>query len=190
MSQARVSLLSVEQSLKAAEAVGANPQMAELNVFRGLLHHPPSAKAVGDLLISLLFRGQFDARLRELVIMRLGWETGSVYEWTQHWRVATELGIAAEDLLAVRDWRNSDRFDATDRAVLAATDETLSGGAISRDTWSDLEATLGDPEDPTVLIELVLCIGNWRMISSVLRSLEIPLEDGVEPWPPDGRAPA
>jgi hypothetical protein len=27
------------------------------------------------------------------------------------------------------------------------------------------------------------------MISSLLRSLEIPLEDGVEAWPPDGRQP-
>ena len=43
--------------------------------------------------------------------------------------------------------------------------------------------------DSVDAIELVAAIGNWRMISSVLRSLEIPLEEGVVPWPPDGKVP-
>jgi alkylhydroperoxidase family enzyme len=189
MTEPRVPLLSKEAAAKAAEQVGVLPQMAELNVFRALLHQPAVAKAVQDLLISLLFRGSFDARLRELIIMRLGWQTGSVYEWTQHWKVAVELGVAEEDLLAVRDWKASDRFSDADRAVLTATDETLEAGAISRETWAALETQVGDPNDPRVLIELVAAIGTWRMISSVLRSLEIPLEDGVALWPPDGKIP-
>lgn len=186
MAESRVPLLDKEAAAKAAEVVGVLPQMAELNIFRALLHQPKVAKAVQDLLITLLFRGSLDARLRELVIMRLGWQTGSVYEWTQHWKVAVELGVSEEDLLAVRDWRASDRFNEADRAVLAATDETLADGAISPGTWADLESQIGDA---SVLIELVAAIGNWRMISSVLRSLEIPLEEGVEPWPPDGKIP-
>jgi alkylhydroperoxidase family enzyme len=189
MANARVPLLAKEAAEKAAKTVDVLPQMAELNVFRALLHQPKVAKAVQDLLISLLFRGKLDARLRELVIMRLGWQTGSVYEWTQHWKVAVELGVPEEELLAVRDWKASDRFSDADRAVLAATDETLEAGAISPDTWTTLESEIGDPNDPTVLIELVAAIGTWRMISSVLRSLEIPLEDGVALWPPDGEIP-
>ena len=189
MAEPRVPLLAKEAAAKAAEEVGLLPQMAELNVFRALLHQPKVAKAVQDLLVSLLFRGSLDARLRELLIMRLGWQTGSVYEWTQHWRVALELGVSDQDLLAVRDWRASDRFSAADRAGLAATDETLEAGAISPGTWAALEKEIGDPYDPSVLIELVAAIGTWRMISSVLRSLEIPLEDGVDQWPPDGKIP-
>lgn len=189
MAEARVPLLSKEAAAKAAEQIGVLPQMAELNVFRALLQQPPVAKAVQDLLISLLFRGSLDARLRELVIMRLGWQTGSVYEWTQHWKVAVELGVSEDDLLAVRDWKHSDRFSDADRAVLTATDETLEAGAISQTTWAALEKEIGDTSDPTVLIELVAAIGTWRMISSVLRSLEIPLEDGVALWPPDGKVP-
>jgi hypothetical protein len=40
-----------------------------------------------------------------------------------------------------------------------------------------------------VLIELVTAIGAWRMIASILRTLQVPLEDGVASWPPDGRSP-
>jgi hypothetical protein len=40
-----------------------------------------------------------------------------------------------------------------------------------------------------VLVELVTAISAWRMIASILQSLEIPLEDDVVSWPPDGQAP-
>ena len=33
--------------------------------------------------------------------MRIGWRQGSVYEWTQHWRVARMLEIPEDDLLGV-----------------------------------------------------------------------------------------
>lgn len=186
MTTPRIEPLPAEEALAIAEKVGVLPRMAELGIFRILLRQPVVAKAVQDLLIALLFRGSLDVRLRELLIMRLGWATGSVYEWTQHWRVATELEVAEQDLLGVRDWRGSDRFDARDRAVLAATDETLRDGRISDATWSECARYLPSPAEQ---IELVAAIGNWRMISSVLRSLEVPLEDGVAPWPPDGAKP-
>ena len=70
--------------------------------------------------------------------------------------------------------------------MLAATDETLATGTISPETWAACEANIAGREE---LLELVAAIGTWRMISSLLRSLEIPLEDGVEPWPPDGQQP-
>ena len=53
----------------------------------------------------MLWHGALDSRLRELVIMRIGWLTACDYEWTQHWRVASGLGVPAEDLLGVRDWQ-------------------------------------------------------------------------------------
>jgi DNA-binding IclR family transcriptional regulator len=43
--------------------------------------------------------------------------------------------------------------------------------------------------DEAGLVELVVAIGNWTLFARLLPSLEVPLEDGVEPWPPDGRTP-
>jgi alkylhydroperoxidase family enzyme len=185
-SEARVPRLTIEEAKAAAETIGLPAQMAELSVFRVLLRHPELTKAVFGLLSQLLFRGKLDARLRELVILRIGWATKSEYEWTQHWRVAKQLGVSDADMLAVRDWRGFAGFGAAERAVLAATDETLESGAISPEIWRACEAALGSAEN---LLELVAAIGNWRLFSSLLRSLEIPLEDGVASWPPDGRKP-
>lgn len=187
MTEARVPRLSGDEARAAADAVGVPAVMADLSVFQVLLRNPRVAKALQDMLNALLWQGELDVRLRELVIMRIGWVTGSVYEWTQHWRVATGLGLAAEDLVGVRDWRAYARFGPAERAVLAATDETLATGTISAATWAECERHVGGAAE---LIELVVAIGNWRLFSSLLRSLEIPLEDGVAPWPPDGKPPS
>jgi len=180
-------MLDRTEAVRLAEAAGVSAQLAPLSVFRVLLKNPGVAKALNGTLAALLFSGNtLDPRLRELVIMRIGWVTGSVYEWTQHWRVARQIDIPEANLIAVRDWRQAPRFSAADRAVLAATDETLTDGKISDATWAECCRHLATDAER---IELVIAIGHWTLFSQLLKSLEIPLEDGVEPWPPDGRAP-
>ncbi|QYG94450.1 carboxymuconolactone decarboxylase family protein [Iamia sp. SCSIO 61187] len=183
---ARIPMLDVDAAHAAAAGVGVPEGMARLSVFKVLLRHEDLAARVNGLLHQLLWNGSLEPRRRELIIMRIGWRQGSVYEWTQHWRVARMLEIPEDDLLGVRDWKASDRFDRADRAVLAATDETLGGGAISARTWAELEATVPDEK---ARLEVVLAIANWSMFAQLLRTLEVPLEDGVDPWPPDGAVP-
>jgi alkylhydroperoxidase family enzyme len=187
VTEARVPRLPVEVARAAAAAVGVPEYMADLSIFQVLLRHPSLAKRFSDLLGTMLFRGKLDARLRELAIMRIGWLTSSDYEWAQHWRVALGLGISAADLLGVRDWRSYDAFGPAERAVLAATDEVVRDGAVGPATWEECERHVS--RDPAVLVELVMAIAGWRLVATVLASLEVPLEDGVESWPPDGVPP-
>lgn len=186
--EARVPRLPVEEAKAAADEAGVPDYMAELAIFQVLLNHPRLARVVNDLLATMLWHGVLDSRLRELVIMRIGWLTASDYEWTQHWRVALGLGVSGEDLLGVRDWRGHHGFGAAERAVLAATDDVVRDGSVSADSWAACRRELG--AGAAVLVELVTAIGAWRMIASILHSLEVPLEEGVASWPPDGRAPS
>jgi alkylhydroperoxidase family enzyme len=178
-------MLDVDAALAAGSAAGVPDQLAELSIFRVLLRRERLAKATSDLLLSLLFGGSLDARLRELVIMRIGWRTGSAYEWTQHWRVATDLGVSPDDLLALREDEVT-ALGPLERAVVAATDEALDGRRISDETMGDLRRHLDDD----AVLELVAAIGTWSMVSTVLRSLDVPLEEGVAAWPPEGVGPA
>ena len=183
----RVPLLPVDEAKAAADEAGVPDYMAELSIFQVLLNHPRLARTFNDMLATMLWHGALDPRLRELVIMRIGWLTACDYEWTQHWRVASGLGISAEDLLGVRDWPSHQEFGAAERAVLAATDDVVRDGAVSAESWAACERELQG--DTTVLIELVTAIGAWRMVASMLHSLGVPLEHGVSSWPPDGRSP-
>ncbi|MHA7651299.1 carboxymuconolactone decarboxylase family protein [Mycobacterium sp. ML4] len=185
---ARIPPLPVDEARAAADEAGVPDYMAELSIFQVLLHHPRLAGVFNDLLATMLWHGALDRRLRELVIMRIGWLTRCTYEWTQHWRVASGLGVSDEDLLGVRDWAGHNGFGAIERAVLAATDDVVRDGVVSATSWAACQRELGG--DRTVLIELVTAIGAWRMVASILQSLQVPLEEGVSPWPPDGTAPA
>ena len=180
----RIPFLSVEEAQRLGKEYGVPSSMAHLNVFRVMLNHPELAAAVSNLLATLLYKAnKLDHRLRELIIMRIAWRTGSVYEWTQHWRVAEALGIDGAAVLAVRDWQDANGLDEADRAVLAATDETIDNGRISDATWAECSAHLSSEAER---IELVLAISNWRLFSEMFQSLRIPLEEGVDHWPPDG----
>lgn len=183
----RVPLLPVDEAKAAADEAGVPDYMAELSIFQVLLNHPRLARTFNDMLATMLWHGALDPRLRELVIMRIGWLTECDYEWTQHWRVASGLGVCADDLLGVRNWPNYQGFGPAERAVLAATDDVVCDGAVSPESWAACERELQG--DTTVLIELVTAIGAWRMVASILQSLKVPLEDGVSSWPPEGQAP-
>jgi alkylhydroperoxidase family enzyme len=182
----RVPMVSLEHARELGEAMGMPARRTQSEAFRTVANNPGVARVAFGQLMQLLENNKLDTRLRELMIMRIGWVTGSAYEWTNHWRVATTAGVPPEDVLAVRDWRNSPRLNPADRAVLAATDECLAGKSISDAAWAAVAEHLPDPAQQ---VEFIIAMGNWMMFSLLFRNLRIPLADGVTVWPPDGLAP-
>jgi alkylhydroperoxidase family enzyme len=187
MTECRVDILPLEEAKTRAESVEMIGAFAELNIFRVMLHRPKTAKALSDLLVSLLFGAALDDRLRELLIMRIGWSTGSNYEWTQHWKIAREqFGCSDQDLLELRgDWRTSTHFGDDEKILLTAVDVLLTEGALSAELTRQCIEHFG--RDAT--IEIATAVGTWGLVSKVARSLQIPLEEGIASWPPDGKQP-
>ena len=58
---------------------------------------------------------------------------------------------------------------------------------MCEDAWSACAQEIGD--EPAVLVEITAVIATWRMVSTFLRSTEVPLETGVASWPPAGTPP-
>lgn len=181
----RVPMVSLDRARELGDAMGMPARRTQSEAFRVVANNPGVARVAFGQLMQLLESNKFETRLRELMIMRIGWVTGSAYEWTQHWRVATTAGIPPEDILAVRDWRASDRLTAADRAILAATDECLAGGSISDAAWAEVTAHVTSPAEQ---VEFVIAMGNWMAFSLLFRTLRIPLAEGMMVWPPDGLA--
>ena len=180
----RIPMLAEDEARAIGKEVGAPSTMAGLNVFRTISHHPELAGVVAKQLAMLLYRGnKLDERLRELIIMRIGWRTGAMYEWTQHWPVSLRIGLSEEEILAVRDPANATCLGAAELAVLAATDDVLDNGGVGEAAWQACGKHLHTNEER---LELVAAICNWNTFSIMLKSLHIGLEDGVAAWPPDG----
>jgi len=122
-----------------------------------------------------LLYGSLPSRLSELVILRTAYRFDGLYEWAQHIEMGQARGVTLEEIEALgadratldaRDW------DPLERAALHAVDETRDEGAVSDATWDELAAHL----DEAGLIELLMLIAHYMMLTTVLRSLRMELE--------------
>ncbi len=126
-----------------------------------------------------LLSGSLPGRLRELVILRTAARFGGRYEWAQHLELGVLQGITWAEMAALVDFDGGpDAVEWTplERAALRAVDETAADGAVGDATWEALAEDLRESE----LIELLMLIAHYEMLTSVLRSLRIELEPRAE----------
>jgi 4-carboxymuconolactone decarboxylase len=126
-----------------------------------------------------LLAGSLPGRLRELVILRTAARFGGRYEWAQHLELGALQGITRTEMAALVDFDgglDAVEWAPVERAALQAVDETADDGAVGDATWGALAAQLRESE----LIELLMLIAHYEMLTSVLRSLRIELEPRAE----------
>ena len=163
-------------ALRQSMGPAADPYLAgdaELPTVLGtLLHHPRLAEPFLTYNFTLLGRPTLDARLRELVILRIAWTCRAPYEWAQHVRIAFEMGItqAAVERLAADDV--GEEWTALERSVLRAADELLVDHEIGDATWDQLATQL----DEAQLVELLFVAGTYRALAMVFNSLRLELD--------------
>jgi alkylhydroperoxidase family enzyme len=179
-----IPLLPVEEAKRRGKEAGVPDNLAGINVFRAMLQNPPAASRVANFLTTMLFEGKLDQRIRELVILRIGWRLKSEYEFCQHVAVAKRIKMSEQDILGVRDPDACTSYNELDRAVIRMTDELIERAEISPAT----RAIISRSFTPEQMVELLLAVGNWTMFAIFLKNAEIPLDAGVPSWP-EGRAP-
>jgi alkylhydroperoxidase family enzyme len=177
-------LISIDEAARLGKKLGIERLFATSNVFRGLLNSPTATAGFFGLASTLLFHNKVADRTRELVILRVGWRTGSEYVFCQHVRASRELGMPDIEILGVRDPQRCQAYSETDVAVLRLADELHERAEVTRSTWAVLEKEFTSEE----LVELLLIGGFWRMAAGFLKSAKIQLDTGVPSWP-EGRKP-
>ncbi len=129
-----------------------------------------------------LLPGSLPGRLRELVILRTAYRFDGRYEWAQHLELGAAQGITRAEMVLLgggdgpTGGLDAAEWSPLERAALRAVDETAADGAVSDATWDALAAELSESE----LIELLMLIGHYLMLTTVLRSLRIQLEPRAE----------
>ncbi len=108
-----------------------------------------------------------EPRLRELLILRVAWRTGSGYEWNQHHRMGGDEGLGAAQLAAVSEGPADPVWTHTERALLTAVDEMIDHFEVSDRTW----ATLAEAFAPAQLFELLFVVGGYLALAAVLNSI-------------------
>jgi 4-carboxymuconolactone decarboxylase len=163
-------------SPEAAETLSKLPSLdgRPLNLFRTLAHHPPLLKrftALGGVFLAL---NQLPARQREIVILRVAWRTGAVYEFGQHTRIGLTCGLEEDEVTRVAR-SGTAGWQPADAALLDAVDDLHAHDRVGDDRWAELAGRYTEAE----LLELLALIGFYRMTAGILNSAGVESEGGV-----------
>jgi alkylhydroperoxidase family enzyme len=141
-----------------------------INIYKLLLHSPALAESWFAYNNAVRWKTELDGRLRELVIIRIGFISGVDYIVRQHVpALAIAEGLTLDECEALKDWRPSNRFSECDRAALAYTDAMTREIRVPDLVYGPLKGFFSQRQ----IVELTVLIGTYNMHARVLQALEI-----------------
>lgn len=129
----------------------------------------------------LLDKGHLTIREREIVILRVCANNRSEYEWGVHVSMlAARASLTPEQVAATcsrdieaRCWSDNEHL------LLRMCDELYVGTTLSEALYRELAAVY----TPEALLELILLSGNYRTVSVLTNTLQMPLEPYAARFP-------
>lgn len=143
------------------------------NIFRMMANAPTSLKPFILLATSILVQSAFDARKRELVILRIAHVTRSYYEWVQHVRIALIVGVTQEEIDRIAVDGDVQGFDEETNLLFRVAEEISLNVRLSDDALQGIVQRYGQRQ----ATELILCCSYFNMVSRFLESTRIEVED-------------
>jgi alkylhydroperoxidase family enzyme len=170
---ARVSLIEEDSHPELADIIGRIRGARRgrlINVYKLLLHSPALAETWFAHNNAVRWKTELDGRLREMVIVRIGFVTKVAYIVRQHVpELAVAEGLTLEECEALKDWQSSTLFGARDRAVLAYSDAMTRDIQVSDTVFHEVAEFFSERQ----IIDLTLLIGTYNMHARVFQALEI-----------------
>ena len=178
LSEPRLEPLTVETAhgeskaqLERAEARGG----PVLNITRTLAHYPELSSAWGRFARHVLNESSLPPRERELVILRMGWNCRSGYEFGQHRRIGHEAGLTYEEIERVKDGPAALGWTRHEQYLLVAVDELHGNAFIPDKIWE----VLSESYDTRQMMDLVFAAGQYNLVSMALNTFGVQLEPGT-----------
>lgn len=160
---------------RADKYFSGEPDAPALPGILGLLgHRPRLAAAWLEFNAVLLDAPTIDPRDRELAILRVAGRTRNAYEWGQHLRIGTTVGLTADQLAAVAN-PTAELWTPRQRALLYAADEMVREQRVSDETWPALAAEFDEGQ----LLELLFVLGAYACLAMVLNSAGLEPDDDL-----------
>jgi len=146
------------------------------NVFRMVANAPNSLHGFIQLASSILLQSQFDARKREMAILRVAQVTKSAYEWEQHVRIALRVGVtrAEIDLIGVEGPVHG--LDEEGLLMCRVAEEISSDIRLSDEALMEILQRYGTRQAS----ELILCCSYFNMLSRFLESTRVALDEDMD----------
>jgi 4-carboxymuconolactone decarboxylase len=147
-------------------------------VYRTFAQHPKLYVPRQILSEYIRTKSTLSARVREMLILRIGWRCQSAYEWAAHAPAGRRAGLTNDEIRMLAR-SGYDGWNPADTAIVRAADELFDEDVISDATWKALD----DQFDERQLLDVLITTGGYRMVSMVLNTFGVPAEPNSEPFP-------
>jgi len=142
------------------------------SVFLALGRRPSLLWAWLPFASRLMPRGRLPRRETELVILRVAAVRDCAYEFDHHVRLGRHAGVDAADAERVLEGAAAPGWSARETVLLDVTDELLEHHDLGDESWARLRAELDEAE----CVELLLLVGHYDMLATLLNTLRVPLD--------------
>lgn len=141
-----------------------------INVYKLLLHSPALAESWFAHNNAVRWNTGLGGRLRELVIIRIGYLLRVPYIVGQHVpKLAIPESVTLDECEALKDWEASALFSPRERAVLAYADSMTRDIRVPDPVFAGIKPHF----DERGIVELTVLIGTYNMHGRVMQALEI-----------------
>ena len=147
-------------------------KLPALNVFRMMANAPASFRPWVEFAFSILAKSEFDARKREIAVLRVAHVTRAGYEWFQHVIVAKRVGVTDEEIEKIAVDGPVTQLDEEGNLLCRVADEISNEVRLGDDALQQILDRYGTRQ----ATELILCVSYFNMLSRLLESLRVPLE--------------
>ena len=120
-----------------------------------------------------------EPRLREVVILRMGWNCQSIYELGQHQMFGRSVGLTDAEIYFITRPIALGSWGPKEAALLQMVDDLYADDCVSDATWADLTAQF----EPSLIMEYIGAAMSYRMVSAILNTCGVQLDEGVPSWP-------
>ena len=145
-----------------------------ISLYRGLANSPEALAVHQKFGKWVRWESALDPRLRELLILHVGYLTKSPYEFSHHIKISQDFGVTEDEIRQLIRYSNGQgcTLSEIDQLALAAARQLTENLSISDETW----AALAKHFDPPRLTDIVLVVSFYNSVVRVLSGLQIDVE--------------
>lgn len=164
---------------RAREVARPDALVRPIHLAATLAHNRPVRDAIETMSGTFFDPDMLDPRLRELIILRMGWDTQAAYEFGQHVLAGRKVGLTEEEIRLTTRPVDEGTWTPLEAAALRMADDLHRDDCVSDAVWAEVSGLV----DERMVIAMVGLAGFYRMVACVLNSLGIQPEDDLPRWP-------
>ena len=151
------------------------------HIFRLLLNSPDAAEVATSVGEYIRYRSPLEPAIREIAILSVARELNCDYEWAQHEPIARRDGVSDSTIESIRSGRAPMGVPAKEGVYVQGVRELVRDGTLSDATYQAIEHLIG----PAQTLDLLVLVGYYSMLTRIMATFEIDLDEGLEANLPD-----